>query len=355
MDLTPSVADRLSGMTRTPLRGVAVAAFLLALLAFAPGASASGGQNSGAGAPNPLLGQTWWDQNTKWNPTWNGYRSLMRRGRREDALKVLRLAETPQFKWFGMWEQPVIGKLRGMFEQAGDSVPLLAVFGDEHQGCGSPGTNTSGGLGQNTRYRSWIDQVARGIGSDEVVIAFEPDSLGLIECLRPSLRAPRLRALAYGVTALSKLPNATVYVEAGAPDWQDVRTMARKLRAVGVSRVRGFMLNATHHVTTAKNLRYGAKLSRAVGGKHFIVNTSHNGNGPLYRNGHTIWCNPPNAAAGPLPTTDTRHPKADAFLWVERPGYSNGSCNGGPARVGAWWEQRAIQMVERAKWWRRSR
>jgi endoglucanase len=342
-------------MTRTPLGGVAIAAFVLAVLAFAASASAGGGQNPSAGAPNPLVGQTWWDQNTKWNPTWNGYRSLMRRGRRGDAAKVLRLAETPQFKWFGMWEQPVIGKLRGMFEQAGDSVPLLAVFGDEHQGCGSPGTNTSGGLGQNARYRTWIDQVARGIGSNEVVIAFEPDSLGLIECLRPSLRAPRLRALAYGVKALSKLPNATVYVEAGAPDWQDVPTMARKLRAVGLNRVRGFMLNATHHVTTAKNLRYGAKLSRAVGGKHFIVNTSHNGNGPLYRNGHTIWCNPPNAAAGPLPTTDTGHPKADAYMWIERPGFSNGSCNGGPARVGAWWEQRAIQMVERAQWWRRSR
>ena len=87
-----------------------------------------------------------------------------------------------------------------------------------------------------------------------------------------------------------------------------------------------------------------------MGGKHFIVNTSHNGNGPLYRGGHTIWCNPPNAAAGELPTTNTAHPKADAYLWVERPGYSNGACNGGPARVGAWWEKRAIQMVERAKW-----
>jgi endoglucanase len=342
-------------MTRSPLGGLAVAALILALLAVAPGASARAGQNPGATAPNPLVGQTWWDQNTQWNPTWNGYRSLMRRGRREDAAKVLRLAETPQFKWFGVWEQPAAGKLQGMFEQAGDSVPLLAVFGDEHQGCGSPGANTSGGLGQNARYKSWIDQVARGIGSNEVVIAFEPDSLGLLECLRPSLRAPRLRALAYGVKALSKLPNATVYIEAGAPDWQDVPTMARKLRAVGVSRVRGFMLNATHHVTTAKNLAYGAKLSRAVGGKHFIVNTSHNGNGALYRNGQTIWCNPPNAAAGPLPTTETGHPKADAFMWVERPGYSNGSCNGGPARVGAWWEQRAIQMVERAKWWRGSR
>jgi endoglucanase len=122
-----------------------------------------------------------------------------------------------------------------------------------------------------------------------------------------------------------------------------------------VRRVRGFMLNATHHVTTAKNVKYGVKLSRALGGKHFIINTSHNGNGPLYRGGHTIWCNPPNAAAGPLPTTNTARPKVDAYMWVERPGYSNGPCNGGPARVGAWWEERAIQMVERAKWWRARR
>ena len=74
-----------------------------------------------------------------------------------------------------MWEQPVVGKLQGMFEQAGDFVPLLAVFGDEHAGCGSPGTNTSGGLAQGAPGR-WIDQVARGIGDNEVVIAFEPDS-----------------------------------------------------------------------------------------------------------------------------------------------------------------------------------
>ena len=39
-------------------------------------------------------------------------------------------------------------------------------------------------------------------------------------------------------------------------------------------------------------------------------------------------------------------------MWVERPGYSNGACNGGPAKAGAWWEKRAIQMVERARWWR---
>jgi endoglucanase len=326
---------------------VLLAVALLACALFAAPAAATGGQNPGPNDPNPLVGQVWWDQQTEWNPTWNGYRSLLRRGRTAEAKKVLRLAETPQFKWFGMWEQPVIGKLRGMFETAGDQVPLLVVFGDDHK-CN--GNRTGGGPTGDARYRRWIDQVARGIGDNEVVIAFEPDSLGLVDCLIPSRRQARYRTLGYGVRELSKLPNATVYIEAGASDWMTPGEAARKLKAVGVGRVRGFMLNSTHMTTNAANIRHGLKISRLLGGKHFIVNTSHNGNGPLYRAGHTIWCNPPNAAAGTLPTTRTGNGKVDAFLWVERPGYSNGACNGGPAKVGAWWEKRAIQMVERAKW-----
>jgi endoglucanase len=319
--------------------GAVVILVTVALVALAPAAgSASGGQSPGARSPNPLKGQVWWDQHTRWNETWNGYRSLLRRGRKSDAAKVKLLAETPQFRWFGMWEQPVVFKLRGMFEQAGDAVPLIAVFGDKH-GCG-------GGSASLGRYRRWIDKVVRGVGSNEVVIAFEPDSLGLMRCSK------HVAALRYGVRRLSTLPNATVYVEAGASDWMSPRKAASKLRAVGVRYVRGFMLNATHQTSTAANIRHGRKISRLLGGKHFIINTSHNGNGPLYRGGHTIWCNPPNEAAGARPTTRTADPKVDAYMWVERPGYSNGACNGGPAKVGAWWERRAIQMVNRAKWHR---
>jgi endoglucanase len=331
---------------------VAAVALLIASIALAGWPTrAAASQNPGAGAPNPLVGQEWWDQQTPWNPTWNGYRSLLRRGRTADAAKVLALARTPQFKWFGMWEQPTVGKLRGLFGNAGDRVPLLAVFGHDNGGCGDG--YEGGGAAEDDRYRRWIRDVARGIGSREVVIAFEPDSIGTLECLVASRRDDRLRTLAYGVRRLSKLPNATVYVEAGASDWMSPSLAASRLRAVGVARVRGFMLNATHMTTTAANIAHGLAVSRLTGGKHFIVNTSHNGAGPLYRNGGTVWCNPPNAAAGARPTTRTAHPKVDAYMWVERPGYSNGSCNGGPLPVGAWWERRAIQMVERAKWWRR--
>ena len=58
--------------------------------------------------------------------------------------------------------------------------------------------------------------------------------------------------------------------------------MARKLRRVGVAKVRGFMLNATHYDWTRNNIRYGLKLSRLVGGKHFIINTAENGRGPIH-------------------------------------------------------------------------
>jgi hypothetical protein len=76
-----------------PSLGV-VLLFVVACAAFAPPTAATGGQNPGPNDPNPLIGQVWWDQNTEWNPTWNSYRSLRRRGLMADAAKVLKLAQT---------------------------------------------------------------------------------------------------------------------------------------------------------------------------------------------------------------------------------------------------------------------
>jgi len=125
--------------------------------------------------------------------------------------------------------------------------------------------------------------------------------------------------------------------------------------------VRGFMLNATHYDWTRDNLRYGLSVSRMVGGKHFIINTSQNGRGPhhyrrwINRRRHlwstvNVWCNPRNAALGARPSTSTANSKVDAYLWIERPGYSNGSCNGCPLPVGSWWRERALILAKRASW-----
>ncbi len=230
-----------------------------------------------------------------------------------------------------------------------------------HEGKQCSPDYTGGGAHADALYRRWIRGFAGAVGQHRVVIVFEPDALGTLECLSKKRRPARLRTLAYGVDVLSRLPNATVYLDAGASDWQGASRMAPKLRAIGIAKVRGFALNATHQDFTAKNVAYGKALSRLVGGKHFVINTSHNGNGPLHRKVwidrakhlwrvENTWCNPPNSALGARPTAVTGSALVDAFLWIERPGYSNGACNGGPARVGAWWRARALTLAARAAW-----
>jgi endoglucanase len=185
-----------------------------------------------------------------------------------------------------------------------------------------------------------------------VVIAFEPDSLGTIDCLARSRRDDRLRLLRYGVSALARNPNATIYIEGGASDWEPARRTAKQLRAVGIAKVRGFMLNATHTDWTQANIRHGLEISRLTGGKHFVINTAENGRGPVHyalphhRRG-VIWCNPGLRGLGKAPTTDTSNPRADAYLWINRPGYAQ-ICQGRPI---AWYLPRALTYARYATTW----
>ena len=160
----------------------------------------------------------------------------------------------------------------------------------------------------------------------------------------------------------SRLPNATVYLEAGAADWEPAARTAKQLRYIGISKVRGFMLNVTHHDWTRANVQHGLDISRRVGGKPFIINTSYNGRGPLHykkwinKQKHiwrriNVWCHPGLRGLGPAPTTDTSHPKVDAYMYVNRPGYSAGSCNGGPLPVGTWWPARGLMYAQNATDW----
>jgi endoglucanase len=317
------------------------------------------GRNYGAaspGAPNPLRGERWFVDPEEWS--YLDWRRLQRQGSRRNAQLMWRIAREPKFRWFGRFTGNIGPKVREYLarvqcQQAG-AVPLMAILRGQSKEC--HGTYTGGGPAEDRLHRRWLDEFAGAVGRARVVIAYEPDSLGTIDCLAPSRRGARLRVLRYGVDVLSRLPNATVYIEAGASDWEEAGSMARKLRLVGVAKVRGFMLNVTHFDWTSNNIRFGTRLSRLLGGKHFIVNTSTNGRGPSSAvrlvNGRRVvshvWCNPQGAGLGPRPTTRTGNPRADAFMWIGRPGYSNGACNGGPTPPGTWWQEQALRFAQRA-------
>jgi endoglucanase len=300
-------------------------------------------------APNPLRGLRWYVDPLE--PAYRSYRTFWNRHRGNKAALMWRIASEPRFRWFGRWDRPVLSRVRNYLRCAGavqpGAVPLMVVMRHQGRGCGDG--YDGGGPAEDRRTRAWYRNLARAVGGTRVVIGFEPDSLGTIDCLTRSRRLARLRLLRYGVNVLSRLPRATIYLEAGASDWEPARRTARQLRFIGIRKVRGFMLNVTHHDWTRANVLHGLDISRRVGGKHFIVNTSFNGRGPIHiRIGgrvRNIWCNPPGRGLGIAPTTATGNALVDAYMWVNRPGYSAGSCNGGPLPVGSWWPQRALMYA----------
>jgi endoglucanase len=328
-----------------------VLAVLLSVLVFA-GASGGGSSAQGPGDDvNPLEGMKWYVDTE--SPAYQSWRHLMRTGQTRKADLVWKIAREPRNMWLGSFTRPRFAfKVRRLLDAAANdgAVPLFTVLRAESTQCNS--TYQGGGPAEDRRTREWYDQLARVIGSSRAVIAFEPDSVGTIDCHAPSRRDDRIKLLRYGVTALSRLPNTTVYIEATASDWEPADRVASKLRAIGIAKVRGFMLNATHYDWTRANIRYGLEVSRLTGGKHFVVNTAENGRGPVHvrqSNGRrlTVWCNPGLRGLGPPPTTDTSHPKVDAYLWINRPGYAQ-SCQG--RKIG-WFLPRALSYARYATDW----
>ena len=332
------------------MRGVrASLVLLLALGAVLVGGSASApGQSSES---NPLAGLKLFVD--KDSPSWEQWQAYERSGQRDKADLIWKIAREPRALWLGRFTRPNFHvKVRRRIDAAvaEGAVPVFTVLRAQATGCGRH--YDGGGPAEDARTRAWYDDLARAIGSDRVVIAFEPDSLGTIDCLAHSRRDDRMRLLGYGVDALSKLPNATIYIEAGASDWEPASRTANQLRAVGIAKVRGFMLNATHQDWTRANIEHGLEISRLTGGKHFVINTAENGRGPIHyhvSNGRriTVWCNPQLRGLGRPPTTETSNPMVDAYLWINRPGYAQ-SCEHRPI---AWHPPRALSYAHYATDW----
>ena len=301
--------------------------------------------------PNPLEGMKLYVDRD--SPSWAQWQAYERSGKTAHANLIWRIAREPRALWLGRFTRPNFHmKVRRLIDAAvaEGAVPLLTVMRAQATQCGPH--YTGGGPAEDARTRAWYDDLAGAIGNDRVVIAFEPDSLGTIDCQAPGRRDDRIRLLRYGVDALSRLPNATIYIEGGASDWEPAERTAKQLREVGIATVRGFMLNATHQDWTRNNIEHGLVISRLTGGKHFVINTAENGRGPIHHhlpNGRrlTVWCNPPDRGLGPPPTTQTSNPMVDAYLWINRPGYGQ-SCAG--QRI-AWNTHKALTYARNATRW----
>jgi endoglucanase len=273
---------------------------------------------------------------------------LEKDGKGDEADTVRKIAEQPSGEW--MLPENAESQARGYTEaaQKADRDALLVLYNIPHRDCGQ---YSGGGAADGDAYRAWIDQVAAGIADRHATVILEPDAVQHMvdNCTPEEFHEERYDLLKGAVDKLKSLKNTTVYLDAGNAGWGKPDAIYQPLQRSGIDRADGFSVNVSNFYTTDESVRYGKELSAKVGGKPFVIDTSRNGNGP-YTGGAADerWCNPPGRALGETPTTKTGDPLVKAYLWVKRPGESDGTCKGGPG-AGTWWQKYALELARNSR------
>lgn len=338
-------------------------------------------------------------------------------GRGADAAQMRALSKESQAIWFtGGTPAEVRTAVRRTMHSAAKqrAVPVLVAYNVPGRDCSQ---YSAGGAPDEAAYRAWIDAFAKGVGGGRAVVIVEPDGLALLSsepwCNEggggttgtPEDTArvdERFREIDYAITTLQRLPRTGVYVDSGHSDWQPLNDydagygepraqlgMAGRLLKGGIAKADGFALNVSNYRGTDELVSYGTRLSKCLRFRqetgaascsdtdlagvpddprkltHFVLDTSRNGQGPWtppagqYTDAQ-VWCNPPGRGLGARPSTRTGDPLVDAFLWVKRPGESDGQCTRGTAgpedpeygvvdpAAGAWWGDYALGLAQRA-------
>jgi endoglucanase len=234
--------------------------------------------------------------------------------------------------------------------------------------------------------------------------------------------ADRFAMLNYAVNKLKQNPATSVYLDATHSGWLGAGDAADRLYQAGVLNADGFFLNVSNYQLNSRLEKYGAWIAKCIwfgdpgsgswgaghfewcasqyypanpndfstwtltdqwyadnvesqtwvpypgdaGLKHFVIDTSRNGQGPWTPPPHPPgdaqdWCNPPDRGLGIPTTANTGSTLIDAYLWIKIPGESDGQCNrwaspGSPDPVrgmidpaaGQWFPEMALELVHNA-------
>jgi endoglucanase len=318
---------------------VLVAAMMLSAL---PQGFWGGGADA---AGNPFAGIKWF-RNDPQSPVQQKMEEW-RSSRPGDAEMLNYIAQEQTVDWIGGWFDDNtmsfhVNNRINDYQRAG-GIPILAVYNIPYRDCGN---YSQGGANDPDHYRRWIELLAQAINGRQVILLVEPDGLTVTDCLTPSELQERFSLIKYAVNVFKRNPNAAVYIDGGDNNRNRVDEIVPILQSAGVDQANGFFLNATVFQYTSTEVAYGNAVGTALGGKHFVVDTSRNGLGP----GHESWCNARDRALGVPPTTQTGSPLADAFIWIKPVWQSDGECERGDPPVSADFYDYAVNLVRRSIW-----
>ncbi|MET9682723.1 glycoside hydrolase family 6 protein [Streptomyces coeruleorubidus] len=249
------------------------------------------------------------------------------------AVIASRIADQPAAVWFADYSPDTLTARVAAVTSGGAArgrVPVLVPYTIPGRDCGG---YSQGGAPDLDAYDAWIDRFAAGLGSGEVIVVLEPDSVAQAECLPSGERADRFASLARAGRVLKAAnPRARVYFDAGHSGWNAPGKQAAWLRQAGAASPEssdGIFSNVSNFHTTADEVAYDRRVLDALGGPAdlgAVIDTSRNGNGAPPDG---TWCDPAGRKLGRAPTLSTGEDRIDAYLWVKLPGESDG-CKGKP-------------------------
>lgn len=242
-----------------------------------------------------------------------------------------RIADQPAAVWFADFTPSTItSRVRAVTSGAAAQgrVPVVVPYAIPDRDCGGA---SEGGASDFDAYDGWIDDFAAGLGSGEVVVVLEPDSIAQADCLSAAQRADRFEALARAGRVLkTAAPKARVYFDAGHSDWNPAAQQADLLKQAGAANAAssdGIFSNVSNFHATSAEIAYDRQVLDALGGPAglgAVIDTSRNGNGAP---ADGQWCDPAGRKIGRAPTLSTGEARIDGYLWVKLPGESDG-CKG---------------------------
>lgn len=276
-------------------------------------------------------------------------KTLRNNGQGGDASTISKIADQPTATWFADANPGYYDRARKLVSNARSAgrLPVLALYNIPHRDCSG---QSAGGAASADAYKAYIATMVNALKGRQAVVVLEPDAVAqaVQGCLDEGRAAERYDLLAHAVDALSANSGVHVYLDAGNPTWiTDTSRMAEALKRAGIENARGFALNVANFEATGTNVDYGTRLSGDLGGKPFVVDTSRNGNGPAAKGprGDEHWCNPEGRKLGERPTTNTGTDLVDAYLWIKRPGESDGACGNGAPPAGQWFADYALALA----------
>ncbi|AKZ54561.1 Endoglucanase 1 [Streptomyces ambofaciens ATCC 23877] len=244
-----------------------------------------------------------------------------------------RIADHPAAVWFADHTPAnITARVRAVTSGGAESgrVPVVVPYVVPGRDCGG---HSEGGAPDLDAYDDWIDRFAAGLGSGDVIVVLEPDSVAQAECLSAGERADRFASLARAGRVMKDAnPRARVYFDAGHSGWHAPARQAGWLKQAGAASAAssdGIFSNVSNFHATADEVAYDRAVLDALGGPASlgaVIDTSRNGNGAP-PDGQ--WCDPDGRKLGRAPTLSTGLGRVDAYLWVKLPGESDG-CKGEP-------------------------